>query len=256
MATELVSNWLKATVGDIYPYNNNSSLTQEIVGSFDPNDITESHGEKILFSSFTSNDYLTYTIRFENTGTASAINIKIEDVLNNKLDPTTIRMIDASGQYSLERVGANLTWRFNGINLPPSVADTRIGKGYITFQIKPKPGYAVGDIIPNSASIYFDTNPAIVTNTFNTQFVNTLADEDFVFGNFNYFPNPVKNVLAIANDSVIDEVSITSILGQLILNKKANNLQTEIDMSSLSKGVYFVKVSSAGLEKTLKVLKE
>jgi hypothetical protein len=242
--------------GDIYPYNNSGALTQAIVGSFDPNDITESHGERILFSSFTSNDYLTYTIRFENTGTASAINIKIEDVLNIKLDPATIRMIDSSAPYTLERVGTNLTWKFNGINLPPSIADTRIGKGYITFQIKPKPGYAVGDIIPNSASIYFDTNPPIITNTFNTRFVNTLANEDVVFANFSYYPNPVQNLLTLANDSLIDEISVTTILGQQILVKKVNSLQTEVDLSLLSKGVYFVKVLAEGLEKTVKILKE
>ena len=132
-------------------------------------------------------DYLTYTIRFENTGTASAINIKIQDFLNNKLDPETIRMIDSSAPYTLERLGASLTWKFNGINLPPSIADTRIGKGYIIFQVKPKPGFAVGDIIPNTASIYFDTNPAIITNTFNTQFVSTLANEDLVFENFSFY---------------------------------------------------------------------
>ena len=55
--------------------------------------------------------------------------------------------------------------------LPVSVANTMTGKGYITFKIKPKPGYAVGDIIPNNASIYFDFNPAIITNTFQTEFV-------------------------------------------------------------------------------------
>jgi len=242
--------------GDIYPYNNNSSLTQAIVGPYDPNDITESHGRRILYSSFTSNDYLTYTIRYENTGTANAINVKIQDVLDNKLDPTSIRIIDSSHQYTLERVGANLTWKFNGINLPPSVADTRIGKGYITFQIKPKPGYALGDIIPNTASIYFDTNPPIVTNTFNTEFVSSLKNESFVFGNFSYYPNPVKNILTIANDSFIDEVSIVSILGQQILTKKINDFQAEIDMSAFSNGVYFVKISSEGLEKNIKVVKE
>lgn len=255
---QLLTNSVAITMppGDIYPYNNSSSLSQIIVGSFDPNDISESHGERILFSSFTSNDYLTYTIRFENTGTANAINIRIEDVLNTKLDPATIRMIDSNAQYSLERVGANLVWRFNGINLPPSVADTRIGKGYLTFQVKPKPGYAVGDVIPNSASIYFDTNPAIVTNTFNTRFVNTLANEDFTFSNFSYYPNPVKNTLNVSNDSIIDEVSIISTLGQQIMSKKANSLQTEIDMSGLSKGVYFMKILSQGIEKTAKIIKE
>jgi hypothetical protein len=255
---QLLTNSVAITMpsGDIYPYNNGSSLSQIIVGSFDPNDITESHGEIILFSSFTSNDYLTYTIRFENTGTANAINIRIEDVLNAKLDPETIRMIDSNVPYLLDRVGANLTWRFNGINLPPSVPDTRIGKGYLTFQIKPKPGYAVGDVIPNSASIYFDTNPAIITNTFNTRFVNALVNEDFTFSNFSYFPNPVRNTLNISNDSIIDEVSITSTLGQQIFTKKINSIQAEIDVSALSKGVYFIKISSQGLEKTSKIIKE
>lgn len=255
---QLLTNSVSITMpsGDIYPYNNNSSLSQSIVGSFDPNDITENHGEKILFSTFTSNDYLTYTIRFENTGTASAINIKITDFLDNKLDPATFRMIDASGAYTLERVGPNLTWKFNGINLPPSVADTQIGKGYLTFQIKPKPGYAVGDVIPNSASIYFDTNPAIITNIFNTRFVNTLANEDFIFSGFNYYPNPVKNILNVSNDSIIDEVSVMSALGQSIMTKKVNSLQAEIDMNMLSEGIYFLKILSQGLEKTTKIIKE
>ncbi len=176
--------------------------------------------------------------------------------MNDKLAPETIRMIDSSAPYSLERIGANLTWKFNAINLPPSVADTRIGKGYLTFQIKPKPGYAVGDIIPSVASIYFDTNPPIVTNTFNTEFVTTLADQDFVFSDFVYYPNPVKNILIISNNSLIEEISITSALGQQIISKKVNNLQTEIDMKTFSKGVYFVKIFSEGLIKTAKVIKD
>ena len=31
----------------------------------------------------------------------------------------------------LEKDGNNLSWKFNGIDLPPSVANTEIGKGYI-----------------------------------------------------------------------------------------------------------------------------
>ncbi len=255
---QLLSNTVSITMpsGDVYPYNNNFVVTRAVVGSFDPNNISESHGERILHSSFTSDDYLTYTIRFENTGTANAINIKIEDVLDNKLDPSTIRIVDSSNPYVLERVDSNLLFRFNAINLMPSIQDTMIGKGYITFQVKPRPGYAVGDVIPNSASIYFDTNPAIITNTFNTRFVNTLSDEDFVFSGFSHYPNPVKNTLNLTNSSTIDEVSVVSILGQQILIQKINALETELDMSSFSKGVYFIKVLSGGLVKTVKIVKE
>jgi uncharacterized repeat protein (TIGR01451 family) len=134
----------------------------------------ESHGERILHSTFTANDYLYYTIRFENTGTASAINVRVNDVLDSRLDENTIRMISASHNYIMDRVDNNLTWRFDDIQLPVSVANTTTGKGYITFQVKPRVGFAVGDIIPNTASIYFDFNPAIITNTFNTELIDTL----------------------------------------------------------------------------------
>ena len=255
---QLVANTVSVTapVGDINLLNNISNLTQTIVGSYDPNDKTESHGGKILHSSFTANDYLNYTIRFENTGTAEAINIKVEDILDSKLDENSIRMIASSHPYVLDRVGSNLKWNFNGVNLPPSVPDTQTGHGYIVFQVKPKPGFAIGDIIPNTANIYFDFNPAIVTNTCATEFVSTLSNENFTFNNFKLFPNPVKNSLTISNASPIETIEISSILGQKMISKKVNDIQTEIDLSQLSNGIYFVKVTSQGSEKTIKIIKE
>ncbi|MBL7885857.1 MAG: T9SS type A sorting domain-containing protein [Flavobacterium sp.] len=255
---QIVSNSASVTApaNDFYPANNSYEINQIIVGSYDPNDKQESHGGRIQFDDFTTDDYLTYTIRFENTGTAEAINIRVEDILDSQLDENTIRMVAASHNYVLDRVGSNLSWRFDGINLPPSVPDTQIGHGFITFQIKPKAGFAIGDIIPNTAEIYFDFNPAIVTNTCTTEFVETLGNENFAFANLNYFPNPVKNSLTISNSSLIDSIEITSILGQKMLSQKVNSLQTDIDMSALSSGIYFVKVTSEGQEKTVKIVKE
>jgi uncharacterized repeat protein (TIGR01451 family) len=250
------STSITVPTGDIDTTNNSFSLNETVVGAYDPNDKMESHGGRILISSFTSNDYLTYTIRFENTGTASANFIKITDVLDDKLEPSSLRMVDASSNYVLDRVGPYLTWKFNEINLPPSIPETTIGKGYVTFQIKPKPGYAVGDIIPNFASIYFDTNPAIITNVFNTEFVSSLSNEAFVFDNFNYFPNPVKNNLSISNGLAIEKIKVTSVLGQVIITKEINAKHHEIDLSSLEKGVYFVTIMCQDSEKTIKILKE
>lgn len=256
---DLVTNVASITIpaGDINPTNNSSTLTNIVVGSYDPNDKTESHGRKIVHSTFSSNDYLTYTIRFENTGTAPAINIRVTDVLDAKLNENTVTMIAASGAYTLERVGSNLTWKFNGVNLPPSSpASSTIGHGYIVFQVKPKPGYAIGDIITNIASIYFDFNPAIVTDPCITEFVLALGVDNFAFNNFNFHPNPVKNSLFISNGENIDTIEITSILGQRVMAKNINELQTEINMSELQKGIYFVKVSSNGQQKTVKIIKE
>ncbi|NHM01671.1 DUF7619 domain-containing protein [Flavobacterium difficile] len=245
--------------GDISPENNTNTTSQMIINAYDPNDKTEAHGPEILHSSFTSNDYLYYTIRFENTGNASAINVRVNDVLNSMLDENTIRVESASHPYVLDRVGNNLNWRFDNIMLPVSVANTMTGKGYITFKIKPKPGYAVGDIIPNTASIYFDFNPAIITNTFQTEFVALLEATSFNTDEFAIYPNPTSTVLNIQSksNSTISEVNIYDLLGKQLLNKKMDVSITEIDMTSYSPGLYLLEVVSEDNQKSMhKIIKK
>ena len=94
-----------------------------------------------------------------------------------------------------------------------------------------------------------------ITKTFNVIDC-TLANENFTFNNFKSFPNPVKNMFTISNDSPIETIEISSILGQKMISKKVNDIQTEIDLSQLSNGIYFVKVTSQGNEKTIKIVKE
>lgn len=86
--------------------------------------------------------------------------------------------------------------------------------------------------------------------------ISGLSTTNYTFEKFNYYPNPVKNSLTISNSSTIDEVEITSILGQKMISKKVNDLQAEINLNDLLKGVYFVKVSSEGQEKIVKIVKE
>jgi hypothetical protein len=86
--------------------------------------------------------------------------------------------------------------------------------------------------------------------------LNTLSNPDFVLGNFKYHPNPVKNVLSIENSSVIDEVTLFSVAGKVILDKKINSLHSDLDLSHVATGIYFLKVKSEGREKTIKIVKE
>lgn len=225
--------------------NNTSSFTEAIVAAYDPNDKTESHGEKIVFSTFNTNDYLKYTIRFENTGTAPATNVSVIDIIDSQIDETSIKMLSSSHNYVLNRVENTLAWDFNNINLPVSVADTNIGKGFITFKAKLKPGIALGDVIPNNATIYFDSNPAIQTNTFETEFVSSLSNPNFILqDSITLSPNPTKNILNITSkqDVVFNSVSVYDILGQLVLN----NIHplNSIDVSSLKTGKYFIKITT------------
>ncbi|NHM06652.1 T9SS type A sorting domain-containing protein [Flavobacterium sp. CYK-4] len=243
---------------EINEYNNSYTLAQVVVGSYDPNDKTEAHGGKIVHSGFTANDYLTYTIRFENTGTAEAINVKVDDVLDAQLDETSVQMIKASHNYVLDRVGSSLSWRFDGIGLPPSVeGDDVTGHGYIVFQVKPKPGFVIGDVIPNSADIYFDFNPAIVTNTCTTEFVPFLGIDAFENGSFDCYPNPTSSVVTFSSKAApIESLEITDVSGKTLISKSIQNSEATIDLSNLNPGIYFAKLRSGTQEKTVKLIRK
>lgn len=240
--------------------NNNYIISQTIVGSYDPNDKTESHGGKIVYETFNPNEYLNYTIQFENTGTYEATNVRINDILDSKLDETSVRTISSSHPYTLSRSGNGLNWHFNGINLPPSVPNSSTGKGYVNFQVKLKPGYSVGDIIPNSANIYFDFNPAIVTNVYNTEIITSLGINEFNNQYFTFYPNPVSDTATIvaSGNNTIEKVVINDVLGKVVYESKAlNENQLKISLDSLNKGIYFMKVTlTSQQQQQIKIVKQ
>lgn len=237
---------IEPLTGDAFPTNNNSSLSQTVVGSYDPNDKAESHGSKIVFADFTANDYLYYTIRFENTGTANAEFIRVKDVLHADLDENTFEMLNASHTVNTRRNGNQLTWHFYNIDLPPTVTNPNDSHGYLYFRIKPRTGYAIGDIIPNTASIFFDYNPPIVTNTFTTEFVESLNTPTFEADNIALYPNPVNDFVSISNaGEIISTVSIYQISGKRIYTV-TNNMTSEINLNitHFAKGLYLVEIVS------------
>ncbi len=222
--------------------NNSSSFTTQVVASYDPNDKVEAHGDKIVFSTFAPDDYLVYTIRFENTGTAYAENITITDLLDSKIDENSIKMVASSHYYDLVRTENNLTWNFRNIYLPVSVPNTTIGKGFITFKAKLNSGFAVGDIVSNMANIYFDTNPAIETNTFTTEFVSTLSTTNYDSNEVTISPNPTKSEININGAINIKTVELFDFQGRLLIAKSVINTLTTLDFAGYVEGVYFLRI--------------
>ncbi len=150
---------------DLYPQDNISNHTQLVTGSYDPNDKTESHGGSISLSEIQNDGYLQYTIRFQNTGNDTAFNIYIRDTLSALVDINSLEMVSASTNYKLViKEGNKLVWTFIDIKLVDSNTNEPASHGYIVYKVKPKANVLIGDIITNSASIYFDYNLPVKTN--------------------------------------------------------------------------------------------
>lgn len=72
--------------------------------------------------------------------------------------------------------------------------------------------------------------------------------------NFSIFPNPTKDILNIKNDQEIDAVIISDVLGKRVFEKVENT--TQINVSKLQQGIYFMQIQSQGKTFTQKFIKE
>lgn len=250
---------IAGAVEDIDLTNNESALDEIVVGSYDPNDKLESHGGRIKHDEFSANDYLYYTIRFQNTGTAPAINVRIEDMLDEQLNVSSFEMIRASHNFIVDRVGNYVTWRFNNIMLPFETQNEPESHGYVHFRIKPNAGFSVGDIIPNTAGIYFDFNPAIITNTVTTEFFMPLSTSQFDTNSFTMYPNPAKQTVTVnagAGSQNLIQIRLVDVTGKtLFVKDKLNSTSTTLDVTAFGAGMYFMEITAEnGAKATRKLM--
>lgn len=96
-------------------------------------------------------------------------------------------------------------------------------------------------------------NSIITSGNICTPFLNV---NDFDSEEFKIFPNPVKNILYLKYNHQIDEIVVYNMLGQTLLSKPIKNMESSVDISSLPKGSYFVKIIVDGKTKTVKIVKE
>ena len=72
---------------------------------------------------------------------------------------------------------------------------------------------------------------------------------------FKLYPNPVQDKLNLRAQDNIENVSIYNMLGQEVLRQAPNKNSSEINMSALQTGSYFVKVTINGVTKTKQIIK-
>jgi hypothetical protein len=231
---------------DETPEDNVMVFDQEVVNSFDPNDITCLEGSRITDEDVGT--YLHYLIRFENTGSASAINVVIKDVLDqSKFDVSSLIPLDASHTFYVRKQNENVVeFVFENIQLP---FDDANNDGFVLFKIKTLETLEVGDFISNKADIFFDFNLPITTNTAFTEVTeNTLSTDSVDLVNFSVYPNPASNELKISWDRT-EKVSVQlfNVLGQLVYHNRETSLvePLNIDTSQQATGVYFLKINTA-----------
>ena len=83
-----------------------------------------------------------------------------------------------------------------------------------------------------------------------------LSIDDSQFERFQYYPNPVEGTLSLRAQENMQNVAVFNMLGQEVINISPNAMSNDLDMSALSRGTYFVRISINGAVENFKIIKE
>jgi uncharacterized repeat protein (TIGR01451 family) len=173
-------------VGDADPLNNLYNLQTVAKCSFDPNDKTVDPAGCGPTGLINGNQLLTYTVQFQNLGSAPAFDVVVTDQLDPSLDPSTLKILGASANYAFQLNGRQMTWTFPNIDLPDATDNEPGSHGFISYQVQPLPGLSDGTVITNQSSIVFDKNPPVLTAIT----TNTITSETLPVASFTVAPRP------------------------------------------------------------------
>lgn len=242
--------------GDSFEPDNRFQYVDPVLNSFDPNDKTAfplgPHQNEII----TDSTWLYYRIRFQNTGTAPAIDVRIEDTLTSNLDYSSLQMIDAShpnlfSTYWNVFGKLVMTWRFDGINLPDSFSNEPASHGWINFRVKPFDNTPLGTEIENTAYIYFDFNPPVITNTtYNRVDIFTALPDPTSEYALKVYPNPfTEGAIFEFERAPIGgyDFQLFDISGKLLRQEQGlEGARYQMEGAGIQPGMYFYRITQSG----------
>ncbi len=202
-------------------------ISDELLCSYDPNDKAVLPSDAEEYSNIDEEYY--YTIRFQNLGNGPATKVIILDTLDTAFDIMTFKYLSSSHEDHLSVSVLNdqvLRFIFDNIDLLPAAQDSAASKGYVSYKIAVNEDAAEGIMVNNSASIYFDLNPPIITNTTsNTLYKDVDMDGFYSIDDCND-QNPEINPNAIdIPDNGIDEDCDGSDLSTSTLDIEGNEIK-------------------------------
>ena len=221
-----------------------------VVGSYDPNDkraVTSTRASNDLYF-INEDEWIDYTIRFQNTGTFPAEFVVITDTIAPELDMLSFEQGVASHPFAVSfKPGRVIEWRFDDIQLPDSTSDEPGSHGLVKFRIRPLLPLLAGTVIENVANIYFDFNPPVITEPsvlvaeFSTGVVALQAPT-----NVRLSPNPAKDRLyvEVVGDPVL-EYCVFAADGRTIRTGRPSGSRFYLDTSALPSGLFLLEIRNA-----------
>lgn len=230
--------------------------TPVVLCAYDPND-KASHPSRAENITLTTEN-LHYTIRFQNTGNYRAANVMILDTLDSNLDLNTITVLSSSHSNHLRTFLKDnvLTFFFENIYLPDSLSNEPASHGYLEFTLQPVKPTKEYTLIQNSAAIFFDLNPPVITNTtknlYVSNFISSTQKPDI--SEIFIYPNPTDGILNIeTGDNGYITIELFTLDGRRLMSGAITDHTTQLDISDLNSGLYIIGITNSKNQQFFKI---
>tara|TARA_B100001109_G_C18858135_1_gene472660 strand:- start:770 stop:2788 length:2019 start_codon:yes stop_codon:yes gene_type:complete len=220
--------------------------------SYDPNDKQVSPIGLDSFRITPPDSRLEYTIRFQNIGNDTAYRVVLLDTISPNLDLNSFSFIESSHETNiqLDTISRELKFTFDDIMLVDSMTNEPESNGFATFSLNPIPGLPDSTQVYNTASIYFDFNPPIVTNTtLNTlaRIITNTPDLENNTVKIEAYPNPTNGSIKMSipsNESFPFELKVYDLKGAILIEETIYSANYELRLNALKDGVYIIRMSN------------
>ena len=99
-----------------------------------------------------------------------------------------------------------------------------------------------------------DGSPSLAMDAFLDKSTLSVENIKNVNSVFNVYPNPSKSIITInALENRVNTIKIYSLNGNILIEKKGNYKNLEVDISKLTAGIYFIKINNKVLKKIVKL---
>ena len=236
------------------------SLSESFLCSYDPNDkAAQPTGESIDSFSLLG-EPIDYTIRFQNMGNFKAFDVIVRDTIDNNMDMSSLEILSSSHEMVTNLNENIVTFIFKDINLPPESETEAGSQGYIKYRIAARNGILDYSLIKNTASIYFDFNQPIRTNTTTNILVETLPTTSIIEksnaeSQFSLYPNPTTGEFTFITSVEAEEIKsikVFNIEGKLV--KHYLSPVSDQTLSLNDAGVYLVEIETSAGKSTTKLV--
>jgi uncharacterized repeat protein (TIGR01451 family) len=230
---------------DANPLNNLFNLPQVVVGAYDPNNKLVNRERVAQWGG-----ELQYQINFQNLGTDTATRVVVVDTLPAEVFPGTFRLLASSDDVEVQLHNRLIHFVFDKINLPDSATAGDKSKGFVQFAITMQDQLNSTDTIKNRAHIFFDFQPAVITNYARTYYHFPFGEEELSLQQFSVYPNPSGGLLTIKSKHG-GAFTLHNSLGQVVWQSTLEGDFTPqtINLAHLKSGMYYLSDSEGTVQK-------